>query len=329
MRSPVVTLERKIWFGRRTFRYVFSLLVAIALLFAVSRFVDLAHAGEEFEEYPWSQLSTVLALSLAYYLIKALRWHYFLSVVGIRMSWRRSVLVYLAGQWFAITPAGEFVRAYLLARYGFSFARGSAVVAIQVLFDFLSLALVGSITLLWHQQLATLVLPFTAALILGTLALAYVPLLTRGKHLPFLAGRGASLRVRWLSFYRDTRQMLGWNPLLVGLALGLAAVAMGALVLLKVTDGYQIAADFGQSAHIYSLSQLVGGLSMLPHGLGAIEGSAIALFHYAGVDTAHGASAIALFRLATVGWSVVLGGVSMLLLRTPLAGPIPLDTETR
>ncbi|OGO04696.1 MAG: hypothetical protein A2Y60_07550 [Chloroflexi bacterium RBG_13_54_9] len=58
---------------RHRFRFILSLLVGMALLMGVSEFVNLAPALEKFDEYPWSWLWIVLALSLGYYQLKALR----------------------------------------------------------------------------------------------------------------------------------------------------------------------------------------------------------------------------------------------------------------
>lgn len=307
--------------GSHRFRFVLGLLVGIALLFAVARFINLATALEKFDDYPWPQLGVILTLGLAYYLLKALRWHYLLKVIDIDLPLRRSVLLYIAGQWFAITPAGEFVRAYLLKSYGFSFSRGSAAVTAQVLFDFLSLAIIASLSVFWYNQFAVAVLTFTAALTVGMLIFIYGPLIRGRRALPFSGGPATMPGTRWGNFYQYSRQLLGWKPLLVGLALGLPTVMVGSAILFEVARGYQVSASLGQAAYIYTLSQLVGALSLLPHGLGAIEGTSVALFHNAGVDTAYAASAIVLFRLSTVGWGLVLGGLALLLLRTPLAGP--------
>ncbi|MBI2907201.1 MAG: flippase-like domain-containing protein [Chloroflexi bacterium] len=302
---------------KRHRRFILSLLVGVALLFGVSRFINLATTLERFEDYPWPDLWLVMLFSLGYYLLKALRWHYFLGVIDIRLPLHKSVLVYLAGQWFAFTPAGEFVRAYLLTAYGYSFGRGSAAVAVQVIFDFLSLALLGSISVFRYHELAGVVLPFTGFFILAVLAFAYGPLIVhRGHAAEELAMN--TLHARWARFYDRCRRLLAPRCLAMGTALGLIAVVDGSLILFQVSQGYQIQVDVAQSAYVFSLSQLLGGLSMIPHGLGAIEASSIVLFQYAGVDTANAASAVILFRLATVGFSLLLGGLSLLALRTPL-----------
>ena len=309
--------------GGERFRYVVGLLAGVALLFALAKFVNVADTIDSFVGYPWERLPLILFVSLAYYLLKAARWHYFLNVLGVRLSWRRSLLLYLAGQWFAFTPAGEFVRAYLLTGYGYSFSQGSAAVTVQVVFDLLSLAIVGSIAIARFPELAVLVLPFTAIFGSAVLVYAYWPLLTKRKRPQALAPRAGGLPLKHRSGFNEySRQLLDWKPMLVGMALALPTVLVGAAVLFEVSRGFEIGLGLDGAAYVYSISQLVGALSMLPHGLGAIEGSSVALFNYAspGVDTARAASAVVLFRLCTVGWSMVLGGLSMVLLRTSLAG---------
>jgi uncharacterized membrane protein YbhN (UPF0104 family) len=235
------------------------------------------------------------------------------------MPIQRSVVVYLAGQWFAITPAGEFVRAYLLMQDGFSFSRVSAVVMVAVLFDFVALAIVGAIASIWYGALAAPVLVLSTILVTGVVALAYGPSVLRGRRWPSLAGRQMRLGARWSDFFEHSQSLVSWKPLIFGVGAGLLAVVTGATVLLEVSQGYGIPVSLGQSAYVYSVSQLLGGLSMLPHGIGVIEGTTVALFGYSGVDTAFAASATILFRLATVGWSVVLGGICLVVLRTFLA----------
>ena len=88
-------------------RLIPVLVAVVALAFAASKFLDISATLEHLEDYNWSLFPIALTLSLVYYLLKALRWHYYLGVVGIRMDWRRSVMVYLSGQWFAFAPAGE------------------------------------------------------------------------------------------------------------------------------------------------------------------------------------------------------------------------------
>jgi len=79
-------------------------------------------------------------MALLYYVLKALRWHYYLRVAGIYVPLRRSMAAYLAGQWFTFTPAGELMRAYLLGA-GDRFSLVAPTVVMQAVVDFASFAL--------------------------------------------------------------------------------------------------------------------------------------------------------------------------------------------
>src|SRR3989304_3439837 len=97
----------KQFFARHRFRFVLSLLIAASLLFGVTRCIDLATALRRFDDYPLPNLGIVLLLSLGYFVLKALRWLFLLTLLNINLPLRRSILLYLAGQWFAVAPAGE------------------------------------------------------------------------------------------------------------------------------------------------------------------------------------------------------------------------------
>jgi uncharacterized protein (TIRG00374 family) len=308
-------------FANKRFRLVLMILVGLALLLAGARFVDMASTLDEADDYPWFNLGPVLLLSLAYYLLKALRWHYYLSVIGIHLPLRRSVLTYLAGQWFALSAAGEFVRVYLLSPYGYSFTQASATISVQVLLDLLSLAVVASIAALWFGGVAVLVLPFTALLVAIIAAWLYARRIAGWKWFPSALYSKVAGWIPWSEFYDISHQLLRWRPLVMGSVLGILGVLIGSAVLFIISHDHGIAINVGQSTYIYTLSQLAGTLSMLPLGLGAVEASSVALFGYVGVFTGHALAAVVLFRLCTAGWGLLLGGLSLLSLRTPLAGP--------
>ena len=289
-----------------------AVLVCAALLFAGSRFVNITATLDHLEDYNWSLAPWVLALGLCYYLLKAFRWHYYLSIVGIHQPVARSVLVYLAGQWFAFTPAGEFARAYMLRRYHVDPVLASSTVTMQIIVDLLSLALIGSLTLLRFHEYAVWIL-LLAALLLGSIAL-FVHGLSTGRlsSLP-MAGRFWDLvRGPWRRYYEGSRAMLTWRPLLIGVAMGVPTIGVGAATLFIVCLGYQgLGVDLMDSAYVYSVSQGLGAISMLPHGVGAVESSSLVLFGRLGMDLSYAAAAITLFRLATVIWSMLVGGVAL------------------
>ncbi len=117
----------------------------------------------------------ITASVLLYYVLKGLRWHYYLRVVDVEVTLRRSLAAYLAGQWFTFTPAGELMRAYLLGA-GTEFSRVAATVVVQVVTDFVSLALLATLMVPFYPALASVVLPVTTPLLLTAAMVATPPL---------------------------------------------------------------------------------------------------------------------------------------------------------
>lgn len=316
-------------------KLVIGVLICVAVTFAVHSYADLGEVVDEFGEFDWSYLPAVLASVVLYYLMKGLRWHFFLRKVGIKLPLRISLVVYLSGQWFAFSPLGEFVKAYLLGRYGVDFRRASSTIVAQVLIDFMSLAILGSVTLLWYSDLANVVLPFSGALSIGVVLL-HKPglwrLLDRWQQRFRLFRR---LGFSWEKALQDTRLLTDRSTLLLGLALGLPTVLVGSATLLLVSmgfssHGFSMTLDMPRSAYVYSLSQLLGAMSMLPHGLGAVEGGALALFARTGFqDAALAAAIVALFRLATLGWGVGVGGLALLVMPFVRVQRAPSAVETQ
>jgi uncharacterized protein (TIRG00374 family) len=102
----------------------------------------------------------------------------------------------------------------------------------------------------------------------------------------------------------------------VGLLMGVPTILAGgfALYFAGIAVGLtEWAPDAAQG--VYAMTQLLGGLSPLPQGLGVAEGSGTLIMSYLGVEPTAAFVAILLFRVATLGFSAVLGLLAFLALR--------------
>jgi glycosyltransferase 2 family protein len=257
-------------------------------------------------------LVPVLAMALLYYLLKALRWHYYLGVAGIRVPLARSMAAYLAGQWFTFTPAGELMRVYLLGAAD-RFALVAPTIVVQVVVDFASLALLATLLVAVYPALAPVVLPVTLPLLI-TLAMLATPPLRRFASTWRLARRLARGRAKNVTG-QLARLLAPW-PVTAGLLMGVPTVAAGALTLHISGVALGIAEwRLVPVSGVYAMTQLVGGISPLPQGLGVAEGSGTVLLGYLGIDPEQALAAMLLSRGAVLGFSVLLGLVAFLVLR--------------
>ena len=298
--------------NRRLVRVGFGVLLLAAVLVVGSRLVRMEETFRTLATLDPSYLVPILVLALLYYVLKALRWHYYLRVGGIDVPVRRSMAAYLAGQWFTFTPAGELMRAYLLgAREPFSLV--APTVVMQAVVDFASLALMATLAVPFYPALAPVVLPVTAPLLL-TLAMLAAPPLRRVASTwrvaqRFTRGRGAGITGQFSAL------LAPW-PVVLGILMGVPTVLAGALAffisgLALEIEGWNLLVVIA----VYAMTQLLGGVSPLPQGLGVTEGSGTMLLGYLGIDPGAALAAMLLSRGAVLGFSVVLGLLALLALR--------------
>jgi uncharacterized protein (TIRG00374 family) len=259
-------------------------------------------------------LVPVLALSVVNYGLRYLRWEYYLRRLGAKLAPGRGLAVFLVGFVLSVTPgrAGELGKAWLVRELGGGRAMRvvSAVLAERVT------DVLGTIVLIGFGALPLPGGPWIAAACLAGVV-AVVVLLTwrKGAELVFAILRRMPMmgsRVPHLvEMYDRLRELL--SP---GLAVGailVATVAWAAegLGFWLVVRNYAPKAGFLLAIFNYTAASILGGLSMLPGGLGAAEGSLTALLHEQGLATADASSITLVIRAATLWFSVLFGVVAL------------------
>jgi glycosyltransferase 2 family protein len=255
-------------------------------------------------------LIPVLALSLVNYGLRFVRWEVYLKRLGVDLPRGRSLAVFLAGFLLSVTPgkAGELGKAWLVRELGGGPALRvvPAVLAERVtdLLGVLLLLALGSLPLPGGPWIATAgfagVGGAVAVFTWRRLAKLLFRLLER---LPILGPRVPHLE----EIYRRLRSLLSPGLLLFAVALSVAAWGAEGVGFFLVVREYAPQAGLLASIFNYEGSTFLGGLSMLPGGLGAAEAALAALLHAQGLDTADAASATLLIRGATLWFAVLLG----------------------
>jgi uncharacterized protein (TIRG00374 family) len=255
-------------------------------------------------------LVPVLGLSLLNYALRYLRWEIYLRRVGATLSWGRSLAVFLVGFLLSVTPgkAGELGKAWLVREVGGGAAlRIVSAVLAERLTDVLGtlvLVALGALPLPGGPWIAAAGLAeVTAVVLLLTWRRAAERVFAMLRRMPVVGPRVPHMA----EMYDRLRELL--SPGLAVLATLLGTVAWGAegLGFWLVVRNYAPKADLLVSIFNYTAANVLGGLSMLPGGLGAAEGSLAALLHGQGLDTADASSITLVIRGATLWFSVLLG----------------------
>ncbi len=92
------SLKKKLIFG-----LVLGFLVYVAFAF-VADMQKILEAGSAFA---WQIFPVVCLLSIGNYVVRLIRWNYYLGRLGVELEGRKSALVFFAGLVMSITPASS------------------------------------------------------------------------------------------------------------------------------------------------------------------------------------------------------------------------------
>ncbi|MDQ3702514.1 MAG: flippase-like domain-containing protein, partial [Chloroflexota bacterium] len=270
-----------------------ALLLIVAIGGACSvAWVLTADAGlvwQQARAFAWWVALPAVALTLANVLLRLIRWQFFLRRSGIRLPMRQSAGIFVAGLAMLLTPAyaGEGVKTWLVARAragaaetaspgreGWARAAGSVVA--ERLFDAMALCLVGGVAfLLSGEPVWGLTLGGAGLLGVGLVAIA-------------LRGREA-------------------RHLVSALLLSILAWLCGCLTLYVVCRGVRLDVTPLQAIGTYSAATLLGGLTLLPAGVGVVGTAMLIKLQGYGASLEQAVLAAVLVRLLTVWLTAALG----------------------
>lgn len=290
---------------------VLTLVLFIVGIAALGLYVGIADVAREMRRLsPWV-LTGILLLSIVNFGARALRWQLYTGRLGLPVPLSRSVTYYMAG--FAMSPTpgklGEVLRLWLLERcHGVPYERSVPMLLGDRISDTLVLVLfclLGVATFTDHL-LATLALVVFLCLLMLLLVRPRLLLLLALQlygwigRWPRTFGR-IRLALRRTAFLFDPRTFVVSTALA---AIGWAAQSLGLAWLL-----HSLEQPVGviEAVFIFAFATLVGGISMLPGGLGSTEATMLALLMALGVGSSTAIAVTAVARLATLWFSVGLG----------------------
>jgi len=230
-----------------------------------------------------------------FHFVRFIRWQYMLRRVGVRLPIRPSLSIYLAGLAGTATPAyvGELIRNVIIRRrFSVPLQATVPVLISERLLDVAALALVLLIagdTWPWRRS---------GLLVLGLAVLA--GLLLTGAALP------------WKTPGTTFRTLFRPGILFPCLVLSLGAWMPAALLLSIAAGGLGRVLPVFQGARAFAGSTLLGGLTLMPAGLGVTGSAAILQIHGVGLALADAVVIVSIVRLTTTGLSLAAGSAALI-----------------
>lgn len=265
--------------------------------------------------FNWALAPLVLGCTLFNYALRFLKWHFYLSQIGVGdLSRADSLRLFVAGFPLAVTPGkiGEVLKAvWLKHKTGAPVLRGTAVVLAERISDGLAVLALSALGVLAYPRYAPAFGVALGVLIAVVLASQIRPVALAGLR---LAGRIPGVR----RFAGGLRELYEGSYAVFRPRSTLVAVALGSvswlgegigfyliLLGLGVSAGWETA---GRAVFILSFATVVGAASTLPGGLGAAEGTiAGMLVTILALPASTAAAATLLIRFATLWFGVGLG----------------------
>jgi glycosyltransferase 2 family protein len=302
-------------------RVLLVTLLAVGLYGGIVLFRGLGGIAASFSSFHWWAFGAACGLSALNYLLRFLKWEFYLGVLGVRIPKHESLLVFLSGFVLTVTPGkvGEVFKSLVLQRlHGVPFERSAPIVVAERVTDLIgviAMIAIGSLGfsggVIWAAAGAVVVLALLVFIASPALSQRAVSLMARlpgtKRVVPKIELALAQLREL------TTPIRLLW-PALLSLV-GWSLEGIGLWVLL--TQGFGLTdVEAPRTVFFYSTATLAGALIPLPGGLGVVEELLEEqMTRLGGIPTSIATAAMLLIRLATLWFAVVLGFLALGALR--------------
>jgi uncharacterized protein (TIRG00374 family) len=314
-------------------RLIMAMLVAVVLYGGFAVWRGVGKMGGELARFGVWAFAVACALAFGNYLVRWVRWEFYLARLEIRgVSRLDSLLTFLSGFVLTVTPGkvGEVFKCMVLHRiHGVPVERTAPIIIAERVTDVLGIVVLivfGSLGfsggLLWAALGVGAVVVLLVVVSHRGLSLALIGFVER---MPGAIGRaGPKLH----HAYESLAIMVRPSNLVLPTVLSIAAWAMECGALWVILKGFRQSTGFGLATFFYATSTLAGALVPVPGGLGVTEASLQGQLQDLGhVSPTASTASMILVRFATLWFAVLVGFGALSLLRRRygalLAGPPP------
>ncbi len=302
-------------------RLVLGMLLGVAVYAAFALYTGLSTMRATLRSFHWSSFGVALLLASGNYVVRFLKWQYYLArlkIVSVRTL--DSLLIFLSGFVLTVTPGkvGEVFKSAVLARtHQIPAARTAPIVVAERLTDAIGvivLIVLGSAAFAGGLRWA---IAGSAVVSLGVLAIAWdKPVKAVLSGFRARGGRMGRLEPKLSEAFQNLRVVAGPAALLVPTALSVLAWFAEGVAMYEILRGFNADVPLARAVFFYATATLAGALVPLPGGLGIVESILREqLVRVSHVAVGPATAAMILIRFATLWWAVLVGFVALLVLR--------------
>jgi uncharacterized protein (TIRG00374 family) len=298
-------------------RVLVAMLLAVVVYGGFAVWRGLGKMGDELARFEWWAFAAAAGLAFGNYLVRWLKWEFYLARLGIRDVGRLdSLLTFLSGFVLTVTPGkvGEVFKSLVLFEtHAIPVARTAPIVVAERVTDVLGvvvLIVLGSLGfsggLLWAGLGAAAVLVLLVVVSSRGLSLTLIGLVEK------VPGPFRRIGPRLHEAYDSLATLVRPANLVVPTLLSIGAWSLECTALWVILRGFGQDTSFGLATFFYATSTLAGALVPVPGGLGVTETSLQGQLQELGhVAATTATAAMILVRFATLWFAVLVGFLSL------------------
>ena len=308
---------------------VLALGLGVAVYLVLAVLSDLEDLSSALSGFRFSLVPVIFGLVALSYVVRFVRWSYYLRLLKATMPLRPNVAIFAAGLSMTISPGklGEvLISVFIKQVNGAPIARTAPAVVAERATDgtgMIAWGLMGALAFSFGLEALLLFLIIAAA---GIAVL-------RSKRLSLLAER-VLLRLPLLNrlaphvgdFHGASNELLATRPLIVGTAISFCSWGLEILAVYLCAVGIGAEVPFLVVVFVFVVSSFAGAFSMLPGGIGAAEAGMYGMFvGVAGLSDGLSAGLTFVIRIATLWFATLIGVVGLLVVRRVVGEPADPD----
>jgi uncharacterized protein (TIRG00374 family) len=267
--------------------------------------------------YQWWTFAAALALASTNYVVRWIKWEYYLALLEIRgVPKSESATVFLSAFVMSITPGKA--SALLKSAHGVPVTTTTPIVIAERLTDLVALILLVALGGFWFPggrlyalAAGTLVSGVMLFVLSARLTNAFIDLASR-------TAVGARAAPRLREAYTSLRVVASPRALVIPTLLSVLAWSFECVALWVILRGLSATASLAVASFAYATATVAGAVAMLPGGVGGFEPVMLALLPQLSQGAVAGEVARAatiLVRLATLWFAVGVGAVALAVFR--------------
>jgi len=285
-----------------------TILFAIVVYIIMGIYADFGKLSLTISSFRWQYAILLIVLTTIGYFIRYIKWAIFLKTADVHLDKKENLFVFFSGLSMIVTPGklGEIWKSWLIRDIsGDELSKTLPVVIMDRVTDVISLVFLSFMGIFYYREGISLLIILSISC-MGFYAAIRSKVISE-KIKVFLEKR-FSKYANDMQLMHETMNKTMEPKIFVSLSL-LNALAwfFECMGLYFVVIGFGQTIDISLSIFIFSFSSLVGGVSMVPGGIGVAEAGISGLLMLNGISPALSVGIALILRLGSFWYGAILG----------------------